>query len=527
MNRFYWPPPRSGFLSEESKPLNRCHGLDPTTLHPRQDAVLGVLYDAIPTPPVSCATAEGLESGDGFDRISSLPDDILLRVVSRLPAKDGARTAALSTRWTRLWRSVPLVVVDAHFLPRRGAEGRPPRRGTLSCAVTDAVFAAFESHPGPFPFVILTCSFFEAAATDRAVLARWFQLLATKGVEELVFVNRPWPLSGLRLPAALFSCASLRRLWLGAWMFPDTASLPRGCAFPKLQELVLGCIGIEDRDLDFILAASPVLETLTIVGDIEALNARLASRSLRCAHLCFSCVEEVAVVDTPSLERLLIQKCWIGRRNGRKLVTRVKIGNAPKLSTLGYLEPGIHVLEIGNTVIKYGTKVSPNTTVPSVRMLALQLHFKVRSEVKMLPCFLRCFPNVETLCIQSEVTKEPTGNLDSKFWKKTSPIESVQSHLKTLVFREFQGEQSELDFLMYIAENARELKELAIILKLGRYAAAEEVGLKLLSLESGKWASGASKMGCLMSRLKDGDIIWSLEAGSDLSFSDPFLLGLD
>ncbi|KAK3152334.1 hypothetical protein QOZ80_2BG0157520 [Eleusine coracana subsp. coracana] len=308
---------------------------------------------------------------------------------------------------------------------------------------------------------------------------------------------------------------------------PDTASLPRGCALPKLQELVLGCIGIEDRDLDFILAASPVLETLTIVGDIEALNARLASRSLRCAHLCFSCVEEVAVVDTPSLERLLMQKCWIGRRNGRKLVTRVKIGNAPKLSTLGYLEPGIHVLEIGNTVIKYGTKVSPNTTVPSVRMLALQLHFKVRNEVKMLPCFLRCFPNVETLCIQSEVTKEPTGNLDSKFWKQTGPIESVQSHLKTLVFREFQGEQSELDFLMYIAENARELKDLVIVLKLGRYAAPEEVGLKLLSLESGKWASGASKMGCLMSRLKDGDIIWSLEAGSDLSFSDPFLLGLD
>ncbi|TVU00044.1 hypothetical protein EJB05_54537, partial [Eragrostis curvula] len=347
-------------------------------------------------------------------------------------------------------------------------------------------------------------------------------LLATKGVEELVFVNRPWPVRGLRLPTALFSCPSLRRLWLGAWMLPDTATLPRGSALPNLQELVLACVGMEDRDLDFVLAASPVLETLTI-----ELRARLASHSLRCAHLCFSCLEEVAAVDTPILERLVIQRCWTGCRIGRKLGARVKIGNAPKLSTLGYLEPGVHVLEIGNTVIKPGTKVSPNTTVPSVRMLALQLHFKVRNEVKMLPSFLRCFPNVETLCVQSEVTHEPSGNLNSKFWKETGPIESVQSHLKTVVVREFQGEQSELDFLMYIAENARELKDLVLILKLGRYAAPEEVCHKLKALESANWASGGSKLRYLMSRLKDGEFAWCLKSGSNLSYGDPFILGLD
>lgn len=47
-----------------------------------------------------------------------------------------------------------------------------------------------------------------------------------------------------------------------------------------------------------------------------------------------------------------------------------------------------------------GTKASASTTVSSVQMLALQLHFGVTGEIKMLPSFLRCFPSVETLIVQ-------------------------------------------------------------------------------------------------------------------------------
>jgi hypothetical protein len=62
----------------------------------------------------------------------------------------------------------------------------------------------------------------------------------------------------------------------------------------------------------------------------------------------------VAVVDTPSLERFFIWRCLNQRHAGR-----VKIGHAPRLSMLGYLEPGVHVLEIGNTVIKVSISQFP------------------------------------------------------------------------------------------------------------------------------------------------------------------------
>ena len=62
--------------------------------------------------------------------------------------------------------------------------------------------------------------------------------------------------------------------------------------------------------------------------------------------------------------------------------------------------PIVFVIDLCSSgALKAGTKVSTHTTVSSVQMLAVQLQFGVRSEVKMLPSFLRCFPSVETLVV--------------------------------------------------------------------------------------------------------------------------------
>ncbi|CAO2044888.1 unnamed protein product [Urochloa humidicola] len=439
-----------------------------------------------------------------------------------LPAEDGARTAALSSRWRGLWRSAPLVLVDTHFLPRGGAEGRPPRPGPASRAVRRAVNSALRAHPGPFPFVSLSCGFMKAVDADRAVLARWFQDLATKGVEELVLVNRPSPLAGLRLPAALFSCACLRRLYLGAWRFVDTSKLPRGASFPNLQELVLGGVAMEDRDLDFLLAVSPVLETLAIIGNVKKMRARLASQSLRCAQFCLADFEELAVVDAPSLERLFIWQCLGQRRGGR---IKIQIDHAPRLSMLGYLQPGVHTLEIGNTVIKSGTRPSPKTTVPGVQMLALHLHFKVCSEVKMLSSFLRCFPNVEMMYILSAEISDPSGKqLNPKYWQETGPINCVQSQLKTLVLREFHGDENEFTFLMFIAEHAQVLEKMIIVMEDKKPSAPEDFAAKIMALDAAKWASGSNKVAYLFSRAGvGGSRTWCMKSASDFKCNDPFL----
>ena len=40
---------------------------------------------------------------DDDDRLSSLPDDVIGRILSFLPARQAARTTQLSRRWRRVW----------------------------------------------------------------------------------------------------------------------------------------------------------------------------------------------------------------------------------------------------------------------------------------------------------------------------------------------------------------------------------------------------------------------------------------
>jgi hypothetical protein len=307
--------------------------------------ILRELYACLPETPfssdasLSASTSTSDDGGAEEDRISALPDDLLRNVVSRLAVNDAARTAALSTRWHGLWRSTPLVLEDRHLYI-------PPPAGNQKSLVA-AVSRVLASHPGPFRWVHLSRSFM---ANQEEALANWLRLFADKGVETLVLVNRPWPL-GVPLPASILGCSSLRRLYIGVWLFPDTSLPtvpPRGPAvFPNLQELGICHTIMREHDLEYLLACSPELKTLALILSY-GFPSRLpiTSRSLCCLLLWVTTAEELDVVAAPLLQRLIM--FWPQRTR----ITRVKIGHAPKLTVLGYLDTADQVLQIGDTIIK-------------------------------------------------------------------------------------------------------------------------------------------------------------------------------
>ncbi|TVU07273.1 hypothetical protein EJB05_47322 [Eragrostis curvula] len=353
-------------------------------------------------------------------------------------------------------------------------------------------------------------------------LRRWVQTLVDKEVQELVIVNRPWP-RDMPLPSELLAAATLTRLYLGFWKFPDTSALPRGdgAAFPNLRELVLASMDIENRDLDFLLAGSPVLEKLGIQGidnKGNRLRLRLVGQCLRCVQVHFSAVESIDVVDAPRLERLFLSGCWT--RDGSSV--RVKIGNAPQLRLLGYLEPGTHMLEIGNRVINFaGKSVSASSMATSVKILGLHVRFGVRNDVNMLPAFLRCFPNVETLHIMSGINEETTGKLNLKFWQEAGPIESIRSRIKTMTFREFRGDPSESAFLKFIFQTAQVLKDAVIVAANGSFTSIPEVIRKVRTLTPENWGNNCS-VHVFQSSGPEGGDLWCFQAGFEFSISDPF-----
>jgi hypothetical protein len=284
---------------------------------------------------------------DGEDMISCLPHDVLSMIVSLLPIKDAARTAALSSRWRDLWASNPLVLDDIDLLLNN-----PSHVGAVTASISDAITA----HPGPFRSVKLTCYF---SVADERILRHWIRVLAAKGVVELVLNNIPW--AGLDLlPRAILECRSMQRLRISEWRFPDTSGAGAGAgagsalALPRLQELVLSRSIIQEQDLDRVLASSPKLKRLVFVLSRGApAQVRLSSRSLWCVVFWQSMVEELAVVAAPLLERIILRTsssaCVKGCDGGRM---RIRISSASVLQALGYLNPNYHELQIGDTVAK-------------------------------------------------------------------------------------------------------------------------------------------------------------------------------
>ncbi|KAK3145244.1 hypothetical protein QOZ80_4AG0326110 [Eleusine coracana subsp. coracana] len=488
--------------------MTRVSDMNPQKQGALLDRMLSYIHHVLPNLPVSvdgdlCILFD--DDGGGVDRLSRLPDALHSNIVSRLPVKDAARTAVLSRRWHPVWRSSPLILVDAHLLPEIPKHVEHADSNTV-VAVVSSILAV---HPGPIRCVHLTCCYMNEFPGE---VARWLQHLAVKGAQELFLINRPWPLADItkHMPATIVSMAALTRLYLCSL---NTTRLPRGAAFPCLCELGLCCIVIEPRDIEFVLAKSPVLDALYFQGHlVPSLRLRLVSQSLRCVQIHGSNLESVTMVDTPRLERLIVS-------NSLESNIKIKIGRAPALQVFGFFELGKDVLEIGNTVIKAGTPVKPSTMVATVKVLALSVQFGAAwlPQIVSQPRDAAC--SYET----SVKTTESTGRLNLKFWQEAGAIECVQSHINMMAFHDFRGDRSELAFLKFIIESAQKLKVLVVEFANGCVSSETEVKSQVEALFAGK--RGSSSGGCsvlvLENRLSEGTDCWDFERGSE---DDPFAL---
>ncbi|KAL6614990.1 hypothetical protein ACP70R_037260 [Stipagrostis hirtigluma subsp. patula] len=422
-----------------------------------------------------------------------------------LSAAGGA--TALSPRWRRIWRSEPLVLYDVDLL-----HWHPHWDPAFPASVTRIL----GGHPGPFRTVHLRNGFFGIPRCEPE-LHLWPRLLADDGgVQDLVFISQPPPID-MPLPADILRCAKLRRLYLGFLVFPDTSDLPDGAGvFPHLREFVLLNTRIEDRDLDHMLASSPKLELLAFVVSYGLpQHFRLRGQNLKCVLFMISGAVEVAVMDAPRLERFFMFRVDSLSEDDESLMA-VRITCAPALKVFGYLDAGAHQLRIGDTIIKADTKATPSSVVPSIKILALKVNLGVFSEVQMVASFLRCFPNIETLHVESAITDGPTGEHYTEFFEKLRPIECVQSRIKKVVLHEFRVDVSEAAFLKYLTQRVNQLQELTVVLSDERLVS---MGQQLLSgLAIPPWATKACTVS-LVGPKRD----WIFHTASDLSIDDPFV----
>ncbi|TVU28151.1 hypothetical protein EJB05_19660, partial [Eragrostis curvula] len=228
-------------------------------------------------------------------------------------------------------------------------------------------------------------------------------------------------------------------------------------------------------------------------------------------------MHDLHVLVAPKLCRLIFMVKCTDRFIDNGLCTKISIARVPKLEVLGYLDPSIHVLELGDTIIKAETNPSRATKLCSVKVLALKVQLGVPKEANVVISYLKCFPYVETLHVLSKVGE--LGSFDVKFWQQAGTIHCLRSTLRKLVLKNFQGKDTEFAFLKFVWERAKVLERVMINLADGNDAPSlEEVVCKLQAQVCAKRFRHRKSLLIVCT----GGRKCTLEAASNLSVNDPF-----
>ncbi|TVU01579.1 hypothetical protein EJB05_52951, partial [Eragrostis curvula] len=298
------------------------------------------------------------------DRLSDLPDAILVSILSLLRIDEAARCSVLATRWRHLF---PSTLLDFNaFLPQ-------PRN------VIDAVESILAAHP-----TARVRSFSASRINFRGKgdpsAGGWLQKLARRGVQELS-LDFDYDFSGMpQIPASLFACASLTRLETKRCTFPKAPASPL-LALARLTEIKLFYCQISDSLLRATLSQCTALERLKMNGMRKCRRVQIRSPSLK-----------VLQVDGD------FDELSLSKDNPRRGV-RLKILHAPKLEVLGYLSLSFHAMEIGKTSFTED-HILVETLMPSLKTLAIEVSYKTKGYINWVMQLLKVFPCIETLFIK-------------------------------------------------------------------------------------------------------------------------------
>ncbi|CAL5077772.1 unnamed protein product [Urochloa decumbens] len=214
----------------------------------------------------------GSVAGAGEDRLSALPDDVLVLILLRLSTFEAARTLALSRRWRRIWALLPELRFEfAGPVPSRVGAAIAAHETDLRYLLVGAMDAAPESVAAWLP------------AAARRIIGRFiFQNLTERSDSDDEDASLP---GALELPC--FDRAAAVCLHLGFL----GATMPIAGVFARLTDLVLTCVRFHGP---------------CGLGD--------AVSSPRCP-----CLQKLAVVEARGLEDLTIQSDSVQQMDLRKL----------------------------------------------------------------------------------------------------------------------------------------------------------------------------------------------------------------
>ncbi|KAJ4875391.1 putative FBD-associated F-box protein [Raphanus sativus] len=378
-----------------------------------------------------------------MDRISQLPDELLLRILSLMPLQDVADTMLLSKRWQFLWLMVPALTFD-YFDYKLFDEELSNKE--FSLYVERYLFL----HEAP---AIDALRFKLCESWASGDIQVWLKAAEKRSLRELVIkicASTRTESPVVELPRSLSRCfKTLVTLELRNTVLVDDVASP--VFFPSLKKLSLESMKYPgDAFVAKLLSSCPDLEDL-VVELCPSDNVSIFSVSLlNLKSLVLETSGDISegeahgfVIDAPSLEYLKIDDNWDGfcvlENNINKIVKA-------SISTVRpYTEQLICYLSSAKR-LDLCFEVSKICTCET-EWLSLLMHMLNNSpNLRYLKLHMRC--------IKSELRPS---------WSEASSVpECLLNSLETLEWDDYEGKKEDKEVVAFILKNGFCLEKVII-----------------------------------------------------------------
>ncbi|KAL9171341.1 hypothetical protein ABFS82_04G203200 [Erythranthe guttata] len=384
---------------------------------------------------------------DGVDKISRLPDDILVSIISRLTVAEAVCTSVLSTRWRGLHKYITRLDFSPTSKQLQAFKDQEKKRGRNKKG-DDRVFEE-EVVRSCASIIDRTLDSLKggAALEEIRLYLPWFQINTWSEDET-------WPIK--RWLDFAFSKKVVRTVHLHLNSVHASARFPvPPCnfernlpAFKSLKELSLQGVDFDDEGLRLLLSNSVALERLSI-SHIDALRDVRISGDLapKLKHLsicmCWS-INTMEIRDMTNLESM--------RFHEFSIFCLLVIENVPRL-----VELDTNCVEMGTEILSRGNIISEQ--LAKVKHVELECHlFRNTGDFHELVRFIDACP-----CLQRLEIKFTATSLHERYYRmKVVNKTSNDDHPKTVKLSGIKASPNEVELGVLVVGKATALEELIV-----------------------------------------------------------------
>ncbi|VFQ98401.1 unnamed protein product [Cuscuta campestris] len=384
------------------------------------------------------------------DRISQLPDDILVHILSFLNIKEAADTSVLSKRWLPLSRYVPRLDFDATAPLNQLCLNTKLRKMLRKKYVTWVNHTLCKCKVHRLDQFRVRFDINKSAQRD---IEKWLEFSFARQVKrlELDLLRQGW-------------CV---RYSDRCYTFPDVHKLPPLLHnFKSLKVLSLKSINVTGEVLEFFLYSCPSLEEMVVLGSYTLVNLEVVGPSLKLKHLeiweCKS-VKSLKICDT----NLVTLRTSAGHKlllfNVPMLIEVDICGLQPTRMLHELLPFASHVLsqlEVLKIHSFDGLECLEHYTVPVLPMLKkFVITVSARGDVTLLGC-------TNVIAAAPQLKEFECKLWWSKLLRSKRECRKVISrplhNLKLVRLLGYYGRTSELELVRYFLENAVALEKIIV-----------------------------------------------------------------